>query len=49
MQEAYRFQRGCEQTAAIIPTPMPRKVRPVCCMLKPCLSIKMMGNAWKAR
>lgn len=32
-----------------MPTPMPMKAIPVSWSVKPCLTTKMYGNAWKAR
>jgi hypothetical protein len=43
-----RFQYGCEARPMSIPTPIPRKERPISWELYACLR-KMMGKAWKAR
>lgn len=46
---AHLFQYGWEDIARTIPSPMPRKVIPVVCILNPCPLWKIMGNAWNAK
>lgn len=43
------FQSGCVEMAESIPNPIPMNVSPVVCVLNPCTSSKIMGNAWNAR
>jgi hypothetical protein len=48
-RESYSFQYGVVATPRRKPIAIPRNVKPVICIEKPCFSMKMMGNASKAR
>lgn len=45
----YSFQYGIVANPMRKPIPMPRKLKPVICIEKPCTFMKMIGNASKAR
>jgi hypothetical protein len=48
-RKSYSFQYGVVATPRRKPIAIPRNVKPVICIEKPCFSMKMMGKASKAR